>query len=169
MNIFDFAIDMDQSGRDFYQQLAKTAEQEGVRNIFQRVANDEQQIMERLRRMRAATPHPEQIESATLARLRNIFHSGRNIEKGCQLADDLGAYRFAIEAQSRLQKLYETAAGKEDNQQARKLLQLIAREEQREVESLQRLYDFANAPNEFLAWGEFSNLEEFHNFGRDEG
>lgn len=169
MNIFDFAIDMEQSCRDFYQQLAKTAEQEGVRNIFQRVADDEQRIMDRLRRMRAATPHPEQIESATLIRLRNIFHSGRNIDKGCHLADDLGAYRFAIEAQSRLQKLYETAASKEDNQQARKLLKLIAREEQREVESLQQLFDFANAPNEFLAWGEFSNLGQFHNFGRDEG
>lgn len=169
MNIFDFAIDMEQSGRDFYQQLAQTAEQEGVRNIFQRVADDEQQIMERLRRMRATSPHPEQIESATLIRLRNIFHSGRNIDKGCHLADDLGAYRFAIEAQSRLQKLYETAASQEESQQARILLKLITREEQREVESLQQLFDFANAPNEFLAWGEFSNLEDFHNFGRDEG
>ena len=169
MNIFDFAIEMEQSGRDFYQQLAQSAEQEGVRNIFQRVADDEQQIMERLRRMRAATRQPEQIESTALTRLRNIFNSGRNIDKGCHLADDLGAYRFAIEAQRRLQQLYETAAGKEDNLQARKLLHLIAREEQREVASLQRLYDFANAPNEFLAWGEFSNLEEFHNFGRDEG
>jgi hypothetical protein len=26
---------------------------------------------------------------------------------------------------------------------------------------------FANAPNQYLAWGEFSNLEEFRQFGRE--
>jgi hypothetical protein len=49
------------------------------------------------------------------------------------------------------------------------LLRRIATEERRELESLRQLFDFVNAPNEFLAWGEFSNLNEFHNFGRGEG
>lgn len=169
MNVIDLAIDMERSGRDFYQQLAQSSQQEGVRNIFRRVAEDEQQILDSLRKLRAATDHPEAIESTALTRLRNIFQSGRDIEKGCQLADDLEAYRFALEAQQRLHQLYLNAAGKEDNLQARKLLLQIAKEEQREVESLRKLFDFANAPNEFLAWGEFSNLGQFHNFGRDEG
>lgn len=169
MKLFDLAIDMERSGRDFYQQLAQSAQQEGVRNIFRRVAEDEQQILDGLRNLRAATDHPEAIESTALSRLRNIFQSGRDIEKGCKLADDLEAYRFALEAQQRLYQLYINAASKEDNLQARKLLLQIAKEQQREVESLQKLFDFANAPNEFLAWGEFSNLGQFHNFGRDEG
>ncbi len=169
MNVLDLAIEMERSGRDFYQQLARSAEQEGVRNIFRRVAEDEQRIIEKLRKLRASTKDPEGIESGALTRLRNIFQSGRNVEKGCQLADDLEAYRFAIEAQRRLQQLYQNAAKSEDNEKARRLLLRIAKEEEREVESLQRLFDFANAPNEFLAWGEFSNLDEFHNFGRDEG
>lgn len=29
------------------------------------------------------------------------------------------------------------------------------------------VFDFANAPSEYLAWGEFCNLEEFRQFGRD--
>ncbi|HXV21623.1 MAG TPA: hypothetical protein VD811_11625 [Desulfuromonadales bacterium] len=51
----------------------------------------------------------------------------------------------------------------------RALFRRIASEERRELESLRKLYDFVDAPNEYLARGEFSNLNEFHNFGRDEG
>jgi hypothetical protein len=44
-----------------------------------------------------------------------------------------------------------------------------ASEARRELESLCKLYDFVAASDEYLARGEFSNLNEFHNFGRDEG
>lgn len=37
------------------------------------------------------------------------------------------------------------------------------------MEILQKLFDFANAPKEFLAWGEFSHLGQFHNFSHDQG
>jgi rubrerythrin len=168
MNVFDFAIDMERQGRDFYQQQAQSAEREGIRKIFQMMANDEQQMIESLRKLRAATRQPEKVESSALTRLRNLYKSGLLREQASHLADDLEAYRFAIEAQSRLQTLYETAARNEENTQARRLLLQIAQEEAREVESLQKLYDFVNAPNEFLAWREFSNLDEFHNFGRYE-
>jgi hypothetical protein len=32
---------------------------------------------------------------------------------------------------------------------------------------VQNIYDFVNAPTQYLAWGEFSNLDEFRQFGRD--
>jgi hypothetical protein len=46
------------------------------------------------------------------------------------------------------------------------LLAQVARDEEQHIAELENLYDFANAPNHYLAWGEFSNLGEFNNFGR---
>jgi hypothetical protein len=31
---------------------------------------------------------------------------------------------------------------------------------------MMNIYDFVNAPTDDLEWAEFSNLDEFHNFGR---
>ena len=83
--------------------------------------------------------------------------------------DDLEAYHYVMRVEAAICRLYEDAARREPNPEVQGLLRRIATEERRELESLRRLYDFVNAPNEFLAWGEFSNLNEFHNFGRDEG
>jgi len=50
-----------------------------------------------------------------------------------------------------------------------KALLLIAAEEHKHFQILENVCAFANAPSQFLAWGEFSNLEEFRNFGRKVG
>lgn len=46
------------------------------------------------------------------------------------------------------------------------MLQAITEEENWHLEDFQNVYDFINAPNQYLAASEFSNLDEFHNFGR---
>lgn len=48
----------------------------------------------------------------------------------------------------------------------KRMLLRIAAMERHELNDLEQLFDFVNAPNESLEWGEFSNLDEFHNFGR---
>ena len=47
------------------------------------------------------------------------------------------------------------------------MLRWLAAFERHELNEIEKLYDFANAPNCSLEWGEFSNLDEFHAFGRD--
>jgi rubrerythrin len=64
-------------------------------------------------------------------------------------------------------RLYEDAAEKEENKDVKAILLRIAEEEHKHFEVLENIYDFVNAPNQFLAWREFSNLDEFRNFGRD--
>ncbi|NLC70291.1 MAG: hypothetical protein GX751_02900 [Desulfuromonadaceae bacterium] len=42
----------------------------------------------------------------------------------------------------------------------------IAAEEEKHFQLVENLFRFTNAPNQYLAWGEFSNISEFSNFGR---
>ena len=69
-----------------------------------------------------------------------------------------------IEAESF--RLYEDAAKNEKDAGAKELLLKIAGEEHKHFQIIENIFAFVNAPNQYLAWGEFSNLEEFRNFGR---
>jgi len=169
MNVFDYAMTIERSGREFYRSVAEKARHEGVRRIFSMMAADEQELLERLRAMKASAQSTTMEDSRTLEYAGNIFKDVLDEGEALQITDDLQAYNFVMQVERDLCRLYEAAAAREPNPEVGSLLRRIAAEERRELDNLRQVYDFVNAPNEFLAWGEFSNLNEFHNFGRDEG
>ncbi len=169
MNVFDFAMDIERSGIKYYQRLAQKAEAMGIRRIFSMMARDEEEMLEKFQAMRARVQHTTMEDSRTLERADNIFNRLLDERDALDLKTDLEAYTYVVEVEEAICRLYEDAAERESNPEVKGLLQKIGAEEHRELERLQNLYDFVNAPNEYLAWGEFSNLDEFHNFGRYEG
>jgi rubrerythrin len=76
------------------------------------------------------------------------------------------AYRYALELETAEVHCFRNMLEKTDSGKMKHMLQVIAEEENRHVEDFQNVYDFINAPNQYLASSEFSNLDEFHNFGR---
>jgi len=64
-------------------------------------------------------------------------------------------------------RFYEQAAEKENDPEVKALLLKIAGEEHQHFNILENLYNFVNAPNQHLEWGEFSNLGELRQYGRD--
>jgi rubrerythrin len=169
MNVFDFAMEIERSGRNFYRSVAEKTGTAGVRTIFSMMAEDEQEMLERFRAMKATVGATTMQDSSILENAGNSIANILNEREALQLTNDLEAYHYVVEVESAICRLYEDAAEREPNPEVQGLLRRIAAEERRELDSLQRLIDFVNAPNEFLAWGEFSNLNEFHNFGREEG
>lgn len=169
MNVFDFAMEIERNGRKFYRNVAAKAGAAGVGTIFSMMAEDEQELLERFRAMKATVRTTTLQDSRILENAGNILADLLNEREALQITDDLEAYHYVMRVEAAICRLYEDAARREPNPEVQGLLRRIATEERRELESLRRLYDFVNAPNEFLAWGEFSNLNEFHNFGRDEG
>ncbi|PLX83633.1 MAG: ferritin [Desulfuromonas sp.] len=169
MNVFDFAIDLERSGRQFFQKLAEKSEHEGVRTIFAMMAEDEQELLEKFQAMRVSTQASTMEDSWALEYAKNVFQEGLNEYEALQIDNSLEAYNYVMKVEKDIYSLYLKAAERETNGDVKGLLLKIAEEERRELDNIRRVYDFVNAPNEFLAWGEFSNLGEFYNFGRDEG
>ena len=82
------------------------------------------------------------------------------------MTSDLEAYQLALEAERKIVGQYREVLDKVgDPALKRSLLRVLALDKQ-ELEELERLHDFVNAPTDALEWGEFSNLDEYHNFGR---
>ncbi len=168
MNVFDFAMKMEVDGKAYYEKLAQESGVAGLKTIFTRLAEDEQKHYETFQALKSGAKAPVMHETTVLEEAQNIFAQLAAGEKAQRIgAGDLEAYQYAMKLETDSFRLYEDAATKEKNPEVRALLLKIAGEEHKHFNILGNIYHFVNAPNEYLAWGEFSNLEEFHQFGRD--
>lgn len=165
MNIFDFAIKMEQDGKAFYEKLAKNTSHPGLRTIFARLAEDEQKHSEIFQALRSGEKKVAMADSTALEFAKNVF-AALPKDAGTESKGDLDSYRYAMQIEAESFRLYEDAAKNEKDAGTKELLLKIAAEEHKHFQIVENIFAFINAPNQFLAWGEFSNLEEFRNFGR---
>lgn len=168
MNIIDFAIKMELDGKSFYEKLARNSNHPGLKTIINRLAEDEQKHCDILLALQGGKKNVVMAASTALELSKNVFEE---LPKGSGIGiqDDLQSYRYAMKIEADSFRLYEDAAKEEKEPNARELLLKIASEEHKHFQILENIHAFVNAPNQYLAWGEFSNFEEFRNFGRDVG
>jgi rubrerythrin len=159
---------MELDGKAFYENLAKGTNLAGLQMIFTRLAADEQKHYEIFLALKGQTQATAMEDTTVLEQAKNVFE--RLLEQKETLGPvkgDLEGYRYAMKLEADSFRLYEDAAQKEKNPEVKNLLLRIAGEEHKHFSILENVYDFVNAPNQYLAWGEFSNIDEFRQFGRD--
>ncbi len=168
MNVFDFAMGMEEDGKAYYEKMARETSLPGLKNIFMRLAEDEQKHFEIFQKLKTSGSAPAMLDTTIIEESKNVFKELPKAEKTLSVMEkDLAAYQHAMKIEADSFRLYEDAAGKESNPEIKNLLLKIAEEEHKHFNVMENIYHFINAPNQYLAWGEFSNLEEFSQFGRD--
>jgi rubrerythrin len=166
MNIFDFAIKMEEDGKAFYEKLAKKTPQPGLQTIFARLAEDEEKHKEIFQALQRGEKKVSMANSTALELAQNVFTTLPK-GSGADVKGDLESYQYAMQIEAESFRLYEDAAKNEQDAGAKELLLKIASEEHKHFQIIENIFAFTNAPNQFLAWREFSNLDEFRNFGRE--
>lgn len=160
MNIFEYAMQMELDGKAYYEKLAAGTSSVGLKTIFTNLAADEQKHFETFQALKGGLS-PLVAESKTLETNKNLFERLiADKEATATLEKSLDGYRHGMENEAESAKLYEDAAKKEENPEIAKLLLRLAAEEWDHYRILENLYQFALAPQNYLAWGEFSNLKE---------
>ena len=162
MNVFDYALKMELDGKAFYEKLATETESEGLRKIFNELAEDEQKHYEIFQKLKENQTINSMPESIALEGAKNIFTEMlADLSSQRLLKSNLDAYQYAMKTEKESAKLYREAAAKEENAAVKSLLLKISVEEQKHFNILENIFDFVNAPTQSLVWGEFSNLEEY--------
>ncbi len=169
MNALDFAIKMEEQGKRFFSKMARRNPNPGVSRIFNMVAEDEAKILKQLRSFGESEGTALTFESTALEGMKQSFSKFAKEKEALAVENDEQAYAYAMKVEQGICEIFRHAADEETDPETRKMLLKLGANGCREALDLSRLHDFVNAPNEYLAWGEFSNLGEFHNFGRDEG
>jgi rubrerythrin len=168
MNLFDFALQMEQDATEFYQKLSRSASDLGYKRFFAELASDHKERHRFIQSMSSAEGAAE--ESSDQIINENCSPWRRVSAKSAVTDQPEGglenAYRYALELETAEVHCFRNMLEKTDSGKTKHVLQAITDEEKRHVEDFQNVYDFINAPNQYLAASEFSNMDEFHNFGR---
>lgn len=160
MNIFDFALKMEMDGKAYYEKLAAETAISGLKSIFTSLAADEQKHYEIIMAIKSGT-NLKMADSTVLETAKNLFEEIRADKHIVgSLKKSLEGYQHARKIEADSVRFYEDAAKKEDTPETVQLLIRIANEEKKHFNILDNLYDYVLAPQNFLAWGEFSNLKE---------
>ena len=168
MNVLDFAIEMENDGFEYYRNLADSSTLPSLKTIFSSLAADELKHAEAFKALNAGKTVSKMPASEALKTAQNLFKQlPDGTEELKSIADSLKAYQHAMKLEANSFRFYEEVAEKETNPEVKALLLQIAEEEHKHFNVLENVYNFVNAPNQSLEWGEFSNLGEFRQFGRD--
>jgi rubrerythrin len=160
MNIFEFAMKMELDGKSYYEKLAAETPVVGLKTIFVNLAADEQKHFDTIQAIKSGA-FGTMADSTVLEEAKNLFADlmgDKNIVGS--LKRSLDGYEHARRIEADSVRFYEDSAGKESNPDTAGILLRIAGEEKKHYNIMDNLYDFTLAPQNFLAWGEFSNLKE---------
>jgi hypothetical protein len=167
MNIFEFALQMETEASEVYADLARKVVEKGPKRIFTDLASDHMDRRRSIERMRAACGKSSGLNRQNLEEGAIPWHRQPPGIAMMADVDDEEAYRLALKLEEEEFHCYEELLEHSRAKEAKRILQQITEEEGRLLDQYRELYDFINAPNQYLAWGEFSNLDEYHQFGRD--
>ena len=160
MNVFEFAIKMELDGKAYYEELANETGETGLKSIFTRLAADEQKHCDTIKAIKAGSSL-SMADTTVLDEAKNLFEEltkEKNVTGS--LKKSLDGYQHARSIEADSVRFYEDMATKETNPETRLLILRLAGEEKQHYNIMDNLYDFVLAPQNFLAWGEFSNLKE---------
>ena len=161
MNVFDFAMRMEEEHCSYYEKLAAQARTYELKEIFTLLADSERTHQEHLALLKAGTD-ADKAGAASLDQAKNFIHElADGPVSEAVLKSDYDGYRHAIQQEELSIRLYDKLAEQEPNPAASELLHRMAEEERHHLEEMENIYDFVETPDTYLAWGEFSNLREY--------
>lgn len=161
MDIFEYAMQMEKDGEDFYRQIAEKAPNTGLRTILTMLADEEvkhYKAIEKIRQGQSA----QMTQTAILKNTRNVFARMKN--KPDEFAADqeqAELYRKAQEIEKKSRQFYEEKADQTDQTDQRKLFEQLAAEEAKHYFLLGNLIDFVSRPKLWLENAEWYHLEEY--------
>jgi rubrerythrin len=161
MNIFDCAIKMEDEAKAYYEKLAAAAVVPELKNLFALLAASEEEHHEALVEMKRRID-PQRAWFSALQEAACIFRpllAKRDLM--AELKVDRDAYRHVVRQEEEGIRFYEELAAQAKDECDRGILLMIADEERKHLNIVENIYSFVESPKTYLAWGEFSNLEEY--------
>lgn len=159
MNIFDYAMQMEYDGKQFYLELAEKGGDEGVKSIFEMLARDEDKHYKAVERM--AKQEYNMADTDVLPSSKNIFSEMAQRADGISLdSSQVELYEQAKELEKKSEDFYNEKAEETDNGKQKELFKRMAAEERKHFNLLQNLIDLVNRPRQWLADAEWSHIGE---------
>lgn len=160
MDIFEYAMQMEKDGEEFYRTIADNTTDKALKAIVTMLADDEVKHFQTISQMKAGSV--EMAETRILNNAKNIFAEIKDSEQSFnESSDQIDLYKQAREIEEKSQNFYAEKAAESANQNHRQILNLMADEEQKHFNLLSTIIDFLSRPKQWLENAEWNHLEEY--------
>lgn len=160
MNIFEYAMQMEKDGEDYYRQLAQQTANKGLQTILTMLADEEVKHYNVLERMQTKEPHME--DATILTDAKNIFvqlkGSDESFDFDIQQTD---LYKKARNIEKESRDFYAEKANEVTEEYQKEIFLRLADEEGKHCFLLDNLIEFVSRPAYWLDNAEFCRLEEY--------
>ena len=161
MNVFEYAMKMEQDGEAYYRELAASADNKGLATILNFLADEEMQHYKIFQKMKDGKG--SSLPATTLLdNISNIFSAmkdeGEIFEFEKQQTEH---YRKAQQLEKKSEEFYLKQAEETTSVHERKLLVQIANEENRHFHILEGIIEFIQRPQQWLENAEWHHMEEY--------
>ncbi|MBU0985050.1 MAG: ferritin family protein [candidate division Zixibacteria bacterium] len=164
MNIFEYAMQMETDGRDFYLKHAETVGHPALKQILVQLADDELKHYNIFKAMKdGGTAEYKEAERTTiLATVKNVFQELKDEGKEFSFAAE--AKQIWIEArevEKKAEEFYREKANEVEGDDQKHILNRIADEERRHWVTMENVIQFLDRPQHWLEDAEWNNLEAY--------
>ncbi|KKO17900.1 MAG: ferritin family protein [Candidatus Brocadia sp.] len=161
MNIYDFAMQMEKDGEQYYRNLIQKTRNAGLKKILDMLADAEVRHYDTLQKMKK-NEKTQLPDSEILSKVKNIF---MEMKAGKDTLDvnvsQKEFYKKAQEIEKKSRQFYTEKAAEVDNQSQRETFLTIADEEERHYVILENIINFISQPSTWLENAEWYHLDEY--------
>ena len=158
MDIFEYAMQMEKEGENYYRQMAGGAVDRGLKSILTMLADEEvshYKIIEKIRSCDTGIA-----ETKILDDVKNVFQQMRMCGGSFAGLDQISAYKKAQDIEKKSQDFYLEKAEQVEQKYQKEIFLKLAKEEAKHYFLLDNIIEFISEPGPELENAEFYHLGE---------
>jgi len=165
MDIYQFAMQMEKDGENYYRELASASRMAGLKRIFSMLADEEVKHFHFIDELRRKQGQASLAETSILTDVKNIFIDMKEGKPDLHIdtTADTDAFRKARDIEEKSMVFYREKADEATEESVKDLLLRIAREEEKHMHIMQNLVEFVSKPEpgNWLENAEWHHMEEY--------
>lgn len=161
MDIFDYAIKMEEDGEIYYRKIGEKSDDTGLRSICFMLADDEKKHSLILEKMKESADVPME-DTNILSQSRNVFQLMKEDDAPVSTQmSQIDMYHTALELEKKSLEFYQEKAAETDNPGHRDTLLKIAEEEKKHYTLIEHIIQYISRPQQWIEDAEFNQLDEY--------
>ena len=160
MNIFEYAMQMEKDGENYYRQLVQQTANKGLKTILTMLADEEVKHYNAIEKMK--TEELQMTDATILADAKNVFVQIKESDEN--FAFDIKQtelYKRAQDIEKKSREFYLEKANEVQEKYQKELFLRLAEEEKKHYFLLENIIEFVSRPETWLENAEFFHLEEY--------
>ncbi len=164
MDILEFAMKMELDGKAFYEKHARNSTDKELKRIFILLAEEEEKHYHFFKAVKDGDSDEASkiITSSTssLKEVQNIFvEMTKSAEKKTFGDNEQATWLKAMDIEEKAESFYREKASEEENEEQRRLLNMIADEERNHVHMIDSILTYLKFPEAFADSAQFKNFQ----------